>query len=527
VGTSAALARTWLQPAPFALRAGSAETADLALEAENTTSFGGLPSDIFGQLWENTNLDGQGPNNTDPLEGLLDSDGDGTANFVDPDNDGDGVQDSAEIAQGAHPNLPTPRASAIQPNRGITFSSTPVTVVGQGFQPGLTADLGGIVLSPQSVTPTSFLAQIPPAPVGTRALHLTNPNGETASLQNAFVHEQLLSGGGEVDVHGPQQLLLSGGGGLYNVSTDSDYVTDVTFNVSNVFGKSLAWNDAGRVTGLLCFGGVSSCLVQFRTDTDGDFDLSDETGVPVEPAAVAGWAVPSLTFDPSGRPAGAYLKASGARIPTVFHDRDGDGLFTGPNEKVELQSFVGSATPRLAVAVDPAGRVAVVHQGVAGPSSVVTAYDRSGDGDFDDVVGGTPETYTYTYATQPTCIGMTFTGSARLAVVVGALGSPLTLGRDLDGDGNWSEAGEVTNLASSAHCGMASGPGIPLVVTRVHESGGVQALRDLNEDGDFSDANESQVFATVNMPTRHSVRVGTTGITFVGTADGELVISPP
>jgi len=527
VGTSNALARTRLQSAPFALRAGSAESADVAIESIDTTSVGGVPSDVVSQLWENGNLDGTGPNNSDPIEGLLDSDGDGVANFLEADNDGDGVADGAEITQGASPNLPTPRATAVQPAEGLAFVTTPLTVAGQGFQPGLSADLGGVLLSPQSVTSTSFLADFPAGPPsGPLTLTLTNSNGETSSLPAAFVRRNGISGGGAVDVLGAEQVLLATSRDGYKVSSDSDFYTDLTFTLAGVASDqdtpAIRWDASGRVMGLFCLGGAT-CDIRLLTDLDGDFDLSDETPVALEAAAVDSMTRPSLALDASGRVAAAYVKdptSSSTPVPVVAYDRDGDGTFTGPNERVELAAFFPSGTLKGTVLVDPLGRLAYLYPN---GSIVITAYDLNGDGDFAD----TGEVWSFgPGGTGPVCLGAVFDPSGHLAVVVGNTLGVLKLGRDADGDGQWAEAGELLTLDNATHCGIGTGPGVPIAVSRAAGGTTIEVLRDLNDDGDFADADESRLLQTSSSPTSQTVRVGATGMTFIGTSS-ELVITGP
>ncbi|MCK7510591.1 MAG: hypothetical protein MZV70_45395 [Desulfobacterales bacterium] len=85
-----ALGRTQILTAPFALRAATADS------VATTGTVGGVPAAFVEQLYQYGNADDQGPSNSDPREGVADVDGDGLANLIDADNDGDGILDGSE-----------------------------------------------------------------------------------------------------------------------------------------------------------------------------------------------------------------------------------------------------------------------------------------------------------------------------------------------------------------------------------------------------------------------------------------------
>lgn len=78
------------------------------------------------------------------------------------------------------------------------------------------------------------------------------------------------------------------------------------------------------------------------------------------------------------------------------------------------------------------------------------AYDRNGDGDYADVVGGTPETFTPFSTTgnagRP-CGGIAFDGAGRLAAVFSEPSASLVrVMRDMNADGDFSDAVDTTGL---------------------------------------------------------------------------------
>ena len=83
-----------------------------ALEAESANNVGGVGATFVSEVFEHFAFDGAEPPNDDPSEGLGDADGDGIANFVDPDNDNDGISDASEVSAGTDINLVTPVVSS-------------------------------------------------------------------------------------------------------------------------------------------------------------------------------------------------------------------------------------------------------------------------------------------------------------------------------------------------------------------------------------------------------------------------------
>jgi hypothetical protein len=168
--------RQRLLAVPYALRANEAE------------SLGGLSSEIFTQIYDHVALDGGLPPNDDPLEGLQDTDGDGAANFVDSDNDNDGLSDSVEVAQGSHVNLVTPVLSGYAPPTADGWTTTSVQVSGDNFEPGIVVGFGSESPTPYAITANSFNVDVGPQTAGTVAVDVTLPNGETGSSSFDFFY---------------------------------------------------------------------------------------------------------------------------------------------------------------------------------------------------------------------------------------------------------------------------------------------------------------------------------------------------
>jgi len=104
-----------------------------------------------------------------------------------------GVGQSRVSADQRSPVLQT---ISIQPRSGSTFGGTVVTIVGAGFTPRTSVNFGyvpatmGYERAPQiSVqSPSTIKAVTPPHAAGTVDLVVSNPDGSSATLTNAFTY---------------------------------------------------------------------------------------------------------------------------------------------------------------------------------------------------------------------------------------------------------------------------------------------------------------------------------------------------
>ena len=502
VGSETALTRTQILSVPYALYATTAEQAATAGDAD---AVGGLDSLFVTQLYEQTNLDSQDPPNNDPQEGLADVDGDGASNFIDPDNDDDGLLDGTELANGTALNLITPTLADVSPTLGDADLSQTVTLVGTNFEPGITVDFGEQSPAPLNSTPTELEVVVGPQAPAVVDVTVTRANGESATLGSAFEfakigqpHPVAPVGQLSLGVKGTQQTIL-GTQVEYGVDANADLVpeTVLPFPTRTIIGQlAVAWGTGGAATGLRCrdAGVTNECTVELAVDSDADFELDDEAGTAIETVNGPGARLesPSLAFDLSGNVGAGYVTtAVGSVTASVAHDRDGNGDFLGPNERVSIETLAGVNATVGEVAFDPSGRVVYVYRKDLDVLRV--AYDRSGDGDFDDTVGGNPELFDLASGGGGsfTCVGASFDSAGGLAIAYGGSGNPLRLARDLDRDGDLGGPGEIVMLTSSdvLACDVIGGAGLGLAVA--HDQGPRVRLRvDRNDDGDFLGANE-------------------------------------
>jgi hypothetical protein len=535
VGSEGALARTQILSVPYALRASSAESADVATTALETSSVNGIPASVVSEIYEHTNLDGSGPGNTHPTEGQGDTDGDGAANFVDADNDDDTLSDTEEVSQGSDINLVTPKLTDVSPASGPTTAASTVTVSGANFEPGLAVVFGSQSPTPQNLTPSSFQVSVGPAPAGAVDVQVTRLNGQSDLLADAFAFTVAqnvnlpLAGGTPLTATDTQRVAISGID-AYAVDRDesgSPELPLLPFPDAQNGELAVAYDSTSTLVGIRCRGvALNTCNVEISRDSDADFDLADETGVFVEQLTVSTGRIfsPSLVFDPSGRTVASYSKANPSFTQVVAHDRDGDGLFTGTNERVDVAAVV--ANTRSEAAVDPSGRVGLAYFQI-GANQLRVAWDRSGDGDYADTVGGNPEASVLaSLASAPACLGAGFAPDGDLAVVWDAGAGP-SLARDRNADGDFADAGEIVSLSGSAStvCDVHGLDGFPLAVT--HNAGGtLRLLVDRNDDEDFADADED-LFLDVVSPVRAAVARSQTGKTFVAVSTPNQVYVDP
>jgi hypothetical protein len=293
------------------------------------------------------------------------------------------------------------------------------------------------------------------------------------------------------------------------------------------------------LVGLRCQPQLAACQIQVIRDADGDHVLDaaeDEVLLGPSYAGATGgsnlrlWG-PGLAFDPSGNIVAAYtMTATGGNArPTVLHDRDGNGAFSaGAPETVQIENFLQASGNFGSLAIDPSGNVAYAY-GLAVESGTTAgfrvAWDRNGDGDYADTVGGTPETFT-AFATGDAsqnrpCGGIAFDTAGRLnALFSEPAASSVRFFRDVDDDGDFTDPGDIqTILAGPAtRCAIAGHPTTGIVTA-------FPTLNvDRNDDGDFADPNE----ATGVGPGGNRVGLAFSGDgrAWIGSSNGSLNIDP-
>jgi hypothetical protein len=485
VGASGPLPRTQIASVPYALRSSRAASADQADVATDTDAVGGLPSEVLTEIWDNVSFDGGGPANGDPSEGLQDTDGDGLANFVDSDNDNDTIGDSTDPGI----NLVTP-ILGVQPATFIWSAGPVLQATGSNFEPGMSATFGGDPVTPLNVTATSFDVDLGVEPKGTHVVVVTRLNGQTGSTTvnvtadsshgtNTVATTRLT-----LDSNQAQTVFISGGTAKF----DSDGDGDVEVLLGGGSAKAVAYTSADQHACLRDAAPNGPTGIVFFIDSNGSNTFLSNEGVVLQPSGTV--SAGTIDFGPSDERVAAYLRTdAGTTTAVVGHDRDANGDFLGTNEVVPIETLLLPAAPVADMAIDGSGHVAFAWYDGAAGGRVRLAWDRSGDGDFDDTVGANPELSTL-LGVGSICLGLAFDSNGVLSIVHGAFGSPPTLLRDLDGDGDFGDAGEALALGTGSAGGCdaaARAAGLSVVHT---EGGNVFLLVDRNGDDDFGDAAE-------------------------------------
>src|SRR5215831_16732462 len=105
-----------------------------------------------------------------------------------PSSQADGSQriTSSQSVGAPAPVSPPPVLTLVAPARGSTEGGMILQVDGTGFGPTITLRIGGGVAYSGNVGNAFFIAQAPPGIAGTADIVLTNADGQTSTLKNAF-----------------------------------------------------------------------------------------------------------------------------------------------------------------------------------------------------------------------------------------------------------------------------------------------------------------------------------------------------
>jgi hypothetical protein len=122
-----------------------------------------------------------------------------STNFDVPGNIENGASTIQVIANGI-PSQPVPInvvstvvppvISGVHPNSGTSSGGTTVNISGSNFSSGATVSFGGASAKVAAVTPSSITVTSPAHAPGLVSVSVTNANGETATLSNAYTYKR-------------------------------------------------------------------------------------------------------------------------------------------------------------------------------------------------------------------------------------------------------------------------------------------------------------------------------------------------
>ncbi|MCL4849237.1 MAG: IPT/TIG domain-containing protein [Acidobacteria bacterium] len=136
---------------------------------------------------------------------------------------------SAGLTQGFAYTSPVLAVTAIQPASGLTTGGTAVTITGANFVAGATVRFGTTTVPASSVTvldPTTIVTVTPARSAGTVSVRVTNPNGQYATLTNAFTYVS-----GAPTISGVTPARGSWHGGTTLTITGTNFVGGMTVTV--------------------------------------------------------------------------------------------------------------------------------------------------------------------------------------------------------------------------------------------------------------------------------------------------------
>ncbi len=549
VGTEGALSRTQILSVPYAEHARSADVAGSAAVADSALdvpTLNGLPTEALNQIYEHTNLDGQEPGNTDPAEGLADPDGDGIANFVDPDNDNDGLLDSTEVNRGTDLNLVTPIVDNLSPSSAEATFTTQVTISGHNFEPGLDVQFGTENPSPMNLTPTSFEVEVGPQPPDFVPVVVTLPNGESDSrnftffLTTPFVSSVVPNTGfvlasTTVTVNGsnflpgftvefgsenPTPMNATANSFEVTVGPQAAGLVDVT--VTNPNGASRTRTDAFEfLPGAFAVDAIASTMLSFDVSPTDDavvggrgeyrLDLDDnlipevtfplatfQATSPVAPGQLA------VAFDPAGTLVGVRCRDAATTGCDVEYLVDSDADRDLEDETgVFIENLPNASSARLlqpSIEFDLSGRPVLGYntRGGAGGNQAVVLHDRNGDGDFDDPA----ERSELVTVLQPTNLAEVAVDSAGRAAYVYYDGNfKVRAAHDRNGDGDFLDPDETTIVATTTgglSClGADFAPDGDLALVFAQSGMPPSFWRDLDGNGAFDAGTEQTTIGTL------------------------------
>ena len=323
-----------------------------ALVANEAATLVGVPGAFFEEIVEHVNFDGGGPPNLDPSEGFGDTDLDGLANFVDPDNDNDGISDIDEFANGRDINLLSPDISSVTPTEIRAYKSATLTVVGTNLDTTSAVTFGAESPTPVGLTATGFSIDVSAQTLAAQQdVVATITNGQSDS--NGVTIRPITPVITSVVPNVTNSYMTTN---LFVTGTDLDFVTSVGFGLQTFTPTNVT--ETGFQVEVLPETLASSLNVVANLNYDGNVDSA--SSAPVTLLAQP----PVITSSPG------FLQAGIPHAITIL----GTNFYAGTVVEIDGQSLTPTAlTPSSIDVTLPALSEGIYSLDVVHPNSLVAS----------------------------------------------------------------------------------------------------------------------------------------------------------
>jgi hypothetical protein len=159
----------------------------------------------------------------------------------------------------------TPTLTSLTPTSGPTAGGTQITLTGTNFVSGATVRIGGIAATGVTFTSaTQLRATTPAGTAGARAVQVTNPNGQSSTLNNAFTYTT--SAAPRLSLVNPFSGSTAGGTQIY--LSGANFAPGATVRVRGVLATNVTFQSTTRLWATTPAGAAGSVAVQV-TNPDG------------------------------------------------------------------------------------------------------------------------------------------------------------------------------------------------------------------------------------------------------------------
>jgi hypothetical protein len=192
---------------------------------------------------------------------------------------------SATLANAFTYTSPAPTVTAVSPTSGPTTGGTPITVTGTNFVSGATIRVNGVLATGVTfVSATQVRGTTPAGTAGARSVQVTNPDGQSATLANAFTYVTPTAPAPTATAVSPTSGPTTGGTTI--TVAGSNFVSGAAIRVNGVLATGVTFVSATQVRGTTPAGAAGARSVQV-TNPDGQSATLANAFTYVNPAPTA------------------------------------------------------------------------------------------------------------------------------------------------------------------------------------------------------------------------------------------------